>query len=108
MTATHPTDRELHSFLLGKLPDAEHGQVESHLADCPECGRRALSAPADDTLTQLLAAARTRLDPGRAAAPTPPLDGSATPPAFAPTLAWHSSASPGNVEAPPALTAHPK
>ncbi|HKB00874.1 MAG TPA: protein kinase, partial [Gemmataceae bacterium] len=114
MTATHPTDRELQSFLLGKLADPDQGQVESHLADCPECGRRALSTPADDTLTELLAAARTRLDSERASAPTPTLDGSATPPAFAPTLAWEAPGAdatglaPPHPAAPPALATHPK
>src|SRR5262245_48089018 len=114
MTATHPTDRELHSFLLGKLADPEHRQVESHLADCEECGRRALSTPADDTLTELLAAARTALGRGRAAARTPPLDGSPTPPAFAPSLAWAAPGAdatglaPPHPAAPPALATHAK
>src|SRR5215217_3973138 len=88
MTATHPTDRELGDFLLGKLDGAGESGVESHLAECDSCRDRAVAAGADDTFTELLAAARTRLDHLRASAPTPTLDGAATPPAFAPTLAW--------------------
>src|SRR5687767_13251396 len=91
MTATHPTDRELGDFLLGKLADSDLAAVESHLSGCEHCGERALAAEADDTLTELLAAARTRLDSERAAALTPTLDGAATPPAFAPTLAWEGT-----------------
>ena len=86
MTATHPTDRELGDFLLGKLDGAD--TVESHLSACDACRDRAVAVRADDTFTDLLAAARTRLDSHRASAPTPTLDGAATPPAFAPTLAW--------------------
>jgi serine/threonine protein kinase/WD40 repeat protein len=108
MTTTHPSDRELHSFLLGRLTDPDHSQVESHLAECSECGDRALAAPADDTLTELLAAARTRFDSQRASAPTPTLDGSATPPAFAPTLAWSSSTGSDSDTIPAALATHPK
>jgi serine/threonine protein kinase/WD40 repeat protein len=109
MTATHPTDRELGDFLLGKLDD---GGVESHLAECDSCRDRAVAVQADDTFTELLAAARTRFDTQRASAPTPTLDGAATPPAFAPTLAW--SETPGAdatglaPDIPPALAAHPK
>ncbi|MBO0697119.1 MAG: protein kinase, partial [Zavarzinella sp.] len=110
MTATHPTDRELSDFLLGKLADSHFGEVESHLADCPECGRRALAAPADDTLTDLLAAARTRLDSQRASAPTPTLDAAATPSLAAPTLTWGGSAPgpDGQPEVPDRLASHPK
>ena len=109
MTATHPTDRELGDFLLGKLDEPSGGTVESHLAECDSCRDRAVAVQADDTFTELLAAARTRLDRSRASAPTPTLDGTATPPAFAPTLAWDgSAAAAGTVEAPPALASHPK
>src|SRR6476646_6461988 len=110
MTATHPTDRELSDFLLGKLADSHFGEVESHLADCPECGERALAAPADDTLTELLAAARTRLDSERASAPPPTLDATATPSLAAPTLTWGGSAPgpDGQTEAPAVLANHPK
>jgi serine/threonine protein kinase len=109
MTATHPTDRELEDFLLGKLIAPDDLAVESHLAECHECRDRAVQTPADDTLTELLAAARTLVDVQRSAAPTPRPDGSATPPAFAPTLAWDGSAAAGNEsKAPPALANHPK
>ena len=37
MTATHPSDRELDEFLLGKFPDPDHVAVEEHLAGCPGC-----------------------------------------------------------------------
>ena len=60
MTATHPTDRELGDFLLGKLGGPDEGSVESHLADCDSCRDRAIAVQADDTFTELLASARTR------------------------------------------------
>src|SRR6478672_7856816 len=100
MIATHPTDRELGDFLLGKLDEPAGGGVESHLADCDSCRDRAVAVRADDTFTELLAAARTRLDSHRASAPTPPLDGAATPPAFAPTPAWDGSTATGSGEVP--------
>jgi uncharacterized protein (TIGR03067 family) len=112
MTATHPTNRELGDFLLGKLNDPAGSGVESHLAECNSCRDRAVAVQADDTFTELLAAARTRFDSRRASAPTPTLDGTATPPAFAPTLAW--SPTPGSdatrlaPEIPAALAGHPK
>jgi len=109
MTATHPTDRELEDFLLGKLSAPDDGTIEIHLAECDECRDRALTTPADDTLTELLAAARTLVNVQRSAAPTPTLDGSSTPPAFARTLAWDSSATVGEDSTPPpALANHPK
>jgi len=108
MTATHPTDRELEDFLLGKLIAPDDLAMESHLAECDECRARAVQTPADDTLTELLAAARTLVEVQRSAAPTPTLDGSATPPAFAPTLAWDGSAAADQSKAPPALAQHPK
>src|SRR5262245_34330483 len=107
MTATHPTDRQLGDFHLGKLAGSDEGSVESHLAECDSCRDRAITAHADDTFTELLASARTRLDSERTSAPTPTLDGAATPPAFAPTLAWDGSAS-GTVEVPLVLASHPK
>src|SRR5215472_6501184 len=85
MTATHPSDRELDEFLLGKFPDPDHVAVEEHLAGCPGCQERAADRTAGDTLTELLAAARTRADADRAAASTPAPAGSATPSLFAPT-----------------------
>jgi uncharacterized protein (TIGR03067 family) len=109
MTATHPTDRELGEFLLGKLDDSG---VESHLAECDSCRDRAVAVRADDRFTELLAAARTRFDTRRAAAPTPTLDGAPTLPAFAPTLAW--SPTPGAdatglvPDIPAVLAGHPK
>src|SRR3954470_19460814 len=111
MTAAHPTDRELGEFLLGKLDGPGESGVESHLAECDSCRDRAATAGADDTFTELLAAARTRLDHLRASAPTPTLDGSATPPAFAPTLAWDAPGADATglpVGVPPVLAAHPK
>src|SRR5258708_6122695 len=100
MTATHPTDRELGEFLLGKLNEPGEVVVESHLAECDPCRERAATAAADDTFTELLAAARTRFDSQRAGAPTPTLDGAATPPAFAATLAWDGLAGVGPASRP--------
>src|SRR5262245_13302729 len=100
MTATHPSDRELDEFLLGKFPDPDHVAVEEHLAGCVGCQDRAADRTAGDTLTELLAAARTRADADRAAAPTPSL--------CAPTQAWEDAAGPADDGAPPALAGHPK
>src|SRR5436305_345468 len=107
MTATHPSDRDLDDFLLGKFPDPDHAAVEDHLAGCPGCQDRAADRTAGDTLTELLAAARTRAAADRAAAPTPAPAGSATPALVAPTQAWDDGAL-GVDDAPPALAGHPK
>ena len=111
MTATHPTDRQLSDFLLGKLAGPDDGGVESHLAECDSCRDRAVAARADDTFTELLAAARTRLDSERASAPTPTLDAASTPPAFAPTVAWSAPGADATglaPDVPAVLAAHPK
>src|SRR5262245_824104 len=108
MTATHPTDRELGDFLLGKLDEPIGGSVESHLAECDSCRDRAIAVRAGDTFTELLASARTRFDSERASAPTPTLEGTATPPAFAPTLAWAVPSTDATGPAPEVLTMHPK
>ena len=68
MPATHPSDRELDDFLLGKFPDPDHAVYEAHLAGCPTCQDRAADRSAFDTLTELLAAARTRADADQSAA----------------------------------------
>src|SRR5262249_2713637 len=110
MTATHPSDRELDEFLLGKFPDPDHVAVEEHLAGCPGCQARAADRTAGGTLTELPAAARTRADADRAAAPTPAPTGSATPSLFSPTPVGDDGA-PVWVcgdDVPPALAAHPK
>src|SRR5262245_56598403 len=111
MNATHPTDRELVEFLLGKLDDAGHLAIEDHLSECDECRDRAASAPpTDDTLVELLAAARTRADAERSAAPTPTLLDAATPSPFAPTQAWGGTAAVAvrDEDIPPVLAGHPK
>ena len=107
MTAVHPADQELHDFLLGRLSDSAQIEVESHFADCDECRDRALSVAANDTLIDLLASAATKVNVERSAAPTPTLDGAATPPAFAPTLAWDAGTA-SNTGIPQAPTNHPK
>ena len=110
MTATHPFERELQDFLLGKLVDSDHFAVEAHVVECGECGVRALDAPGQDTLTELLASARTRANSVRLSAATPMLAGSETPSLFAPTLAWEGSDStpvaPSDV--PASIANHPK
>src|SRR4051794_33899669 len=98
-TATHPTDAAIAAFALGSCP--EDSSLEAHLAGCDACQRRA-DAVAPDTLVELLAAARTHAD-----APTPTPDAAATPPAFAPTLAWADAAGP-DPAAPPGLAGNPK
>ena len=110
MTATHPNDRELDDFLLGKFPDADHAVIEDHLASCPGCQDRAADRTAQDPLTDLLAAARTRTDADWAAAPTVAPAGSATPSLQGFTQAWDEGAPApaGGDEAPPALADHPK
>src|SRR5262245_55863155 len=88
MTAAHPSDHDLDDFLLGKFPDLDDAAVEDHLAGCPGCQDRAADRTAGDTLTELLAASRTRADADRAAALTPAPAVSATPSLFAPTQGW--------------------
>src|SRR3954449_2146485 len=95
MTATHPSDCQLSDFLLGRLTDSVQADVESHFAACVSCPDRAATVTANDTFTELLASARTVADPVRSSAPTPTPDGAATPPAFAPTLAWQGGSAPG-------------
>ena len=58
----HPTDSALGDFVLGKLPDADEGVIEHHLADCPGCQARAATVRPDDTLLSLIAAVGTRVD----------------------------------------------
>src|SRR5207249_2844240 len=83
----------IRAFALGKSAEADASSLEAHLAACDPCQQRA-EAVTSDTLIQLLAAARTRADADRLSAPTPTLDGSATPPAFAPTLAFDDTKGP--------------
>jgi tRNA A-37 threonylcarbamoyl transferase component Bud32 len=109
MTATHPSDRELDDFLLGKSLDPDHAAIEDHLAGCPGCQDRAADRTAGDTLTELLAAARTQADADRATAPTPALTGSATPSQVAATQGWDGGAPvPAGDDVPPALAGHAK
>jgi anti-sigma factor RsiW len=91
MTVTHPSDYELDDFLLGKSPDLDLAMVEDHLAGCPECQDRAADRAAGDTLTELLAAARTRADADWAVAPTSAPAGSATPSLGPATKPWDAS-----------------
>src|SRR5262245_40838925 len=107
MTATHPNDRELSDFLLGKLHDSHFADVESHMAACQQCGERALGVEAHDTLVDLLTSARTKVQSERAVAATPTLDGIQTPPAFAPTLAYESTNDIAN-DVPWVLANHPR
>ena len=58
---THPTDETLRDFLLGKLPDADSPELETHLADCPDCQARTADGCAADTFVDLLTSARTRM-----------------------------------------------
>ena len=62
---THPTDETLRDFLLGKLPDADSPELETHLADCPDCQARTADGCAADTFVDLLTSARTRMAEGR-------------------------------------------
>src|SRR4051794_38041236 len=57
-TAGHPTPADLHAFVLGTLPDAAAGAVESHLSECPACQQAAAASP-DDTLVTLLRSVET-------------------------------------------------
>src|SRR5262249_9820098 len=109
MLALHPTDDCLRDFLLGKLPDPDQSGVEEHLAECDECGDRAASIRADDTLTELLAPAHTRVDPERADAPTPSLLERVTW-SFAAPRVWDGELPAGadDPDPPPELAAHPK
>src|SRR5579864_734237 len=106
---THPAEAVLADFVLGKLAQPADAEVESHLAACSDCGARAAAANPNDTLVSLLAAAGTRLDAERSTAPTPTLDGLATPPAFAPTLGMDEGREPiTDSNIPSELANHPK
>src|SRR5262245_18366215 len=107
-TATHPTDDAIEAFALGKFDPADDPRLEEHLAGCDLCQERA-EAVAPDTLVELLASARTRVNAARSAAPTPTLAGSATQPAFPPTQAWDGgSAADAGADVPAELAGHPK
>src|SRR5262245_42179409 len=71
---THPDPDRLTAFALGRLPEADSAEIESHLADCPGC-RTGVEGTADDTLVARLRAA----EPGDRAAPNDPA--TQTPPA---------------------------
>lgn len=58
-TDTHPSAEELGAFTLGRLDDALHSAIESHLAVCTDCLGRAAAAP-DDSLVGLLKAVHSR------------------------------------------------
>ena len=50
--AVHPDLATLNAFALGRLPEYRRGDVEAHVANCPECGR-ALEAANPDSLLDL-------------------------------------------------------
>jgi uncharacterized protein (TIGR03067 family) len=98
---THPTDAVLADFLLGKLPDPDVAEIESHLAECSACQARAASTLACDTLVGLLAAG-ARSEWGAASARTPVASGETQGwPGSTPTLT-------GDLEVPAVLAGHPK
>jgi hypothetical protein len=43
----HPSREVLEGFALGKLPPDEAAEIESHLADCTQCGQAVQQTPAD-------------------------------------------------------------
>jgi uncharacterized protein (TIGR03067 family) len=97
----HPTDAVLGEFQLGKLSDLEHADIETHLAECPDCQGRVAAIRIDDTLTGLLAG---RAEPAVAVGSAPNAAASAD------TQGWDKSAA--TVTGPPAtpdsLAGHPK
>jgi serine/threonine protein kinase len=110
MPATHPTDGALRDFLLGKLPDAESDSIEAHLSECPACLGRAADESAHDTLMDLLASARTRLDADRAVACTPHPDVFSTPALGSVTQTYNGppTACGNTLALPPELAGHPR
>jgi anti-sigma factor RsiW len=84
MLATHPLERELDDFLLGKLTGPDHAHIESHLGECSACLATASAKASADTFVALLVAADTRVTAERSANVTPIPD--ATPSAFRSTL----------------------
>jgi uncharacterized protein (TIGR03067 family) len=106
---THPPDEAIEAFALGTIDPTEEPELEEHLAGCDRCQERA-EAVTPDTLVVLLASARTRIEGGRPATPTPAPGGAATPPQYAATQGWDGPApgSDGGDEPPAALADHPK
>jgi eukaryotic-like serine/threonine-protein kinase len=83
LTELHPTEQQLTEFMLGKLPDSDHAELEAHLSACDSCQNRAAEIRPADTFVGLLTFARTRIDAGRAVATTPSPQNLSTP-----TIIW--------------------
>ncbi|MCA9049121.1 MAG: protein kinase [Planctomycetaceae bacterium] len=50
----HLTEPQLNDYLLGRLPDDEHDDVERHLAECPKCAGEAGGIRPRDAFVELL------------------------------------------------------
>jgi tRNA A-37 threonylcarbamoyl transferase component Bud32 len=106
MNATHPKDTDLNDFLLGKLPDAEHAEIEAHLCGCEGCVTNAARLSQVDTLAELLIAANARNDSRCSAAHTPSTPD--TPSALDATCEIPNPAADGAPPLPTGLTGHPR
>ena len=79
MDASHPTDRSLSAYALGKLDGASTKAVEQHLERCPDCRRRVAELSSDSFLDRVRdaqqAAGQSQLGASPAARPVtvPPL-----------------------------------
>jgi dipeptidyl aminopeptidase/acylaminoacyl peptidase len=108
----HPSREVLEGFALGKLSPDQAAAIESHLADCTECGLAVQQTPADN-FVGLVRSAHVLVAPSpvpRGAAltatPTPNADSSLR--VAAVTGGSRTETAQASVEAPPELADHPR
>jgi WD40 repeat protein len=106
MIGAHPSEVELHDFLLGKLLDQEYAAVEAHLSFCEECVAKGAGACSSDTFVELLAAAGMQLVGERSDTATPARQDTQS--MLSGMVARGDPALRGPAIAPPSLADHPR
>jgi WD40 repeat protein/serine/threonine protein kinase len=96
----HPSPEQLLAFVSGRLDEAESSAIASHLADCADCCTLLESQPADSLIAKLQASARPDAPSGSEPANKEDQQSSPT--------ATNALSSPGNIELPADLAAHPR